>query len=546
MFVIKRFFSLTTAFLFCFCICPHSLASEYTGVSTFFSWMAGQGGLAQKIIGYLSGSGCPDSNDGRHHASSYVVDQENGHYTCVCSDCGHTFVAYEEDLEEAESEYVASLPANNISSAGSFFWTPEVGDLVSDNFEIYCGKNVPVTININSGKYEDSGVKVELKGNSAFEITLKNAYAHNPHTYGFYTSTAFRTPGVEGRYAIWNSFLVQVMRTDYPYDDNASSVMYYPLEFNVYEGDYLWLNSNVDINGRNVRLLFSFPTFKVYPLTHFQVDSTNTNEPFNVGTRAASITGNYGIVNSGGTVSQIESQSIVNEGQHTVYNPVTNQTENFTDWNYDYSTRTYTLTQEGGTETTVTYGDEYVTYSNGGNTTNIYYITNVSSDNENSGGGDTPVTPPHQHQYSSVVTTQPTCTRSGVRTYSCTCGASYTEAVPATGHAWEVVSNKLTQYSSSEGVLLEAGYTIYECSVCGQQYRTDDESLPPGIVGQDLQLQEASSSVLSLLPQLKPMYNGYLGMLQETFPYIPAEIMQLLQFGIASCVLIGIWKALRG
>lgn len=158
-----------------------------------------------------------------------------------------------------------------------------------------------------------------------------------------------------------------------------------------------------------------------------------------------------------------------------------------------------------------------------------------------------PVNPPHQHQYSSVVTIEPTCTRSGVRTFTCDgCGASYTENIPAVGHVWEVIQDVKTQYDTETGELLQTGYSVYECTVCGQQYRSDNESMPPGIVGQDLQLQEASSNVLSLLPQLKPLYNGYLGMLQETFPYIPDEIMQLLYFGIASCVLIGIWKALRG
>lgn len=40
----------------------------------------------------------------------------------------------------------------------------------------------------------------------------------------------------------------------------------------------------------------------------------------------------------------------------------------------------------------------------------------------------------HEHSYTSTVTTAATCTTDGVRTYTCSCGDSYTEAIPATGH----------------------------------------------------------------------------------------------------------------
>jgi hypothetical protein len=41
------------------------------------------------------------------------------------------------------------------------------------------------------------------------------------------------------------------------------------------------------------------------------------------------------------------------------------------------------------------------------------------------------------HSYTSEVTTQPTCTEKGVMTYTCLCGDSYTEDIPATGHHYE-------------------------------------------------------------------------------------------------------------
>ncbi len=69
----------------------------------------------------------------------------------------------------------------------------------------------------------------------------------------------------------------------------------------------------------------------------------------------------------------------------------------------------------------------------------------------------------HTHSYSSSVTKQPTCTQTGVRTYRCSCGSSYTEAIAATGHKYvnAVVAPTLT----------EKGYTKHTCSVCNNTYK---------------------------------------------------------------------------
>lgn len=45
---------------------------------------------------------------------------------------------------------------------------------------------------------------------------------------------------------------------------------------------------------------------------------------------------------------------------------------------------------------------------------------------------------PHTHSYSSKVTTDATCGKDGVKTFTCSCGSSYTEKIAATGqHAWK-------------------------------------------------------------------------------------------------------------
>lgn len=76
----------------------------------------------------------------------------------------------------------------------------------------------------------------------------------------------------------------------------------------------------------------------------------------------------------------------------------------------------------------------------------------------------------HSHSYSNQITKQPTCTQTGVRTYTCSCGASYTESVAAKGHNYrtKIVVPTWT----------EQGYTLHTCSVCGDNYK-DNYVEPP-------------------------------------------------------------------
>lgn len=67
----------------------------------------------------------------------------------------------------------------------------------------------------------------------------------------------------------------------------------------------------------------------------------------------------------------------------------------------------------------------------------------------------------HTHSYNGEVTTEPTCTETGVKTYTCSCGSKYTETIPALGHtAGEgEITQKLT--------CTQDGETSYYCTRCG-------------------------------------------------------------------------------
>ncbi len=69
----------------------------------------------------------------------------------------------------------------------------------------------------------------------------------------------------------------------------------------------------------------------------------------------------------------------------------------------------------------------------------------------------------HSHSYSPKVTVQPTCTEPGERTYTCPCGDTFIEVIPAADH-------KFTDKTISPTYDAQ-GYTLHTCSVCGFSYK---------------------------------------------------------------------------
>lgn len=69
----------------------------------------------------------------------------------------------------------------------------------------------------------------------------------------------------------------------------------------------------------------------------------------------------------------------------------------------------------------------------------------------------------HTHSYQSTVTEEPTCAAQGIRTYLCTCGSRYTEAIPKLEHTF--TASTVSPTCRSEG------YVEHVCSKCGQSYR---------------------------------------------------------------------------
>lgn len=71
----------------------------------------------------------------------------------------------------------------------------------------------------------------------------------------------------------------------------------------------------------------------------------------------------------------------------------------------------------------------------------------------------TPSTSVHTHSYTSSVTTSPSCSTEGIKTYYCSCGHSYTESIPCTSHNYVETITEAT--CTSEGDITK------RCQSCG-------------------------------------------------------------------------------
>lgn len=80
---------------------------------------------------------------------------------------------------------------------------------------------------------------------------------------------------------------------------------------------------------------------------------------------------------------------------------------------------------------------------------------------------NTPTQPTHSHSYSSSVTKEATCTEKGVKTYTCSCGSSYTKDIDAKGHtSGDWVTTKEANCKAEGG-------KQKSCTTCGTVLETD-------------------------------------------------------------------------
>lgn len=112
---------------------------------------------------------------------------------------------------------------------------------------------------------------------------------------------------------------------------------------------------------------------------------------------------------------------------------------------------------------------------NTGNSNAGKHENNNNSSNNNANAGNNGNTEkPHVHKYNSgVVTKEPTCTDTGVKTYTCVDGDySYDEKIPALGHNPVQRTETVTTKEAWDEPVLEPRYI---CNGCGKSFKTEIE-----------------------------------------------------------------------
>lgn len=266
-----------------------------------------------------------------------------------------------------------------------------------------------------------------------------------------------------------------------------------------------YYNSYSGSDGSDSCLIeFRLPVFKVKPLS---VD-TSTNRLYVVNSRPTyNITYNLATVTNSGSYTVInnvyENQTVINETTNVFTNPSTGKEYEIDGWEYDYTTRKYTCNLVDGSLLEVTFGDANVTVNLNGELEYYYY---AAEDSEGGGvtGGDSDC----DHDFALAEALEATCTTGGYKVYVCkSCGATYQDTSFAIGHDYQFIetvdptvtldettlvcpgcnANEGLSYeltgdqtftvtcpdcseSWSVAGTLVAGYDLYRCANCGDEY----------------------------------------------------------------------------
>lgn len=510
-------------------------------------------------------SGCPSSSGGGYHSwkinpVDMLAGGLEGYWHPYCEYCNMYYAEYlnkesldDTDISAAYSDYTDTLPATGLTSSGTFVWQTKIDDFDNISLSI-SGVNDIYGSNITF-PYSKSGVYLTLS-NDRTKI-LVNSDVLVPDAMVVWS--------MNSGYAVKQNKIKAPMAGTYTIVRNKACEVSYTTEDNrMGYKEKIWDEYTVLVSsGEDITLKFTSaydgcgycfitgglycPSFTVTPSAGAINTTTGTtiNDTtyYDIDSRPASISGDYGILGDNNELTKIDSQSIVNETDNSVYNPVTDTTYQVTSWDYDYSDRSYNLTLEGGDMMTVTYGDENVSIKEGDTIYNVYYVVETPADDSESGNTEN-----HTHTYTSTVTRESTCTTRGVETYTCSeCSNSYTKQLPALGHDWLIDSEVFTTYDEN-GDIVTQGYKIYKCTRCGDEYKSEDGT-PPDSGGDstDLTITDPTDDYQSFWERMKnffqilpEMFGDLTEFLKDGWPYVPDEVMTLIEFGLGMVVFVGI------
>ena len=87
-----------------------------------------------------------------------------------------------------------------------------------------------------------------------------------------------------------------------------------------------------------------------------------------------------------------------------------------------------------------------------------------------------PTPAPHSHSYSSSITQNASCNANGVKTFTCSCGDSYTESIPMTDHNWVAQTETIHHEASGHYEDRVTGYDRVKYAKCHCGFKAYDNA----------------------------------------------------------------------
>lgn len=326
----------------------------------FFNITVDISSIVGKAESLLSSNRCPNSDDNLHHVHHFLGESgEDGHgkyQIASCQYCGDTFRVYGQDVHDAYDTYLTDNNLDNglaVDPEGGLIWYPTSDDLTDVKLCVGDSDYSTFVSSSLSSSFESYGVFVTYSIDSP---TLLSFFGSNPsrHDGRFYCGWDFNfILPVPGSY-FSNPF------TWYWRGQNSGYGPYGSRDYSAgsIHGDYVSSDSSSRFLNFHHRDYFNTSVRDFYysflPLPSFNVVPSDSSAALSVPSTI------------------------------TIYN------NDYSVKDFNFSTRTYNVTNDNGDDITIKYDDDNYTITN--NTTKEtntynYYITN------NTGGGDTPANP---------------------------------------------------------------------------------------------------------------------------------------------------------
>ncbi len=132
------------------------------------------------------------------------------------------------------------------------------------------------------------------------------------------------------------------------------------------------------------------------------------------------------------------------------------------------------------------------------------------------------------HEWEEESSIKPSCVMAGMVTLKCSkCGSTKTETIPNLNHVWVVKTSVQTSYDE-EGNVVTQGYTIYKCTICGEEYKDTEGTGPPTASTPDDSDSEGGNWFTNLLKKIGEFLGTTIGGLLELLGTIIDKVLDSL------------------